>query len=160
LAKHYLHSGEGDLDFLLFGIVCQENQYRALSLLDDALGIELALSEYLPFELKHEKVFTFSLYYYHDEEFGIEYFFIPNASNYPGETATVNTTDLFSEVDVEERVKLIKELPQTDYFLIAKGEHASSHRHKIMSCLKKVTGFSRVQSVEPADLPSSRNLIF
>jgi hypothetical protein len=160
LAKHYLNTPADDLDFLLFGIVSGDSQYRVVSLLNGGLGIDLTLSEFVQLTVKPRKMFSFSLFHYQDEELSLEYYFIPNISNSDDLSARPQAADLFSEVNVEERARLIKELPKTDYFLIVRGERATTYGQRIMETLKQVEGLGRVQSIEPAELASSRNLIF
>jgi hypothetical protein len=156
-----LHSGGEELDFVLFGIVSQENQYRAVSLLEDALKSEFRLSEYIPYNLKQGRLFRFSLYNASDRDLSLEYFFIPNTSNFEeSKEAGATGGDLFSGVDVEEQIRLVKELPKTDYFLIVKGEQAQANRHALLGALSAIPSFVRVQSIEPRELQSGRNLVF
>lgn len=160
MAKYVLNSPD-EPDFALVGIVCQDNQYETLSAINDVLGIHLTLNDYIPFNLKDGKLFKFSLYHFQDEELGIEYYMVPNSSNFeePGNSGT-SDKGLFAGIDVDETVRLIRELPKTDYFLILKGEDIHNFQFRIMDLLKTVPEFIQVQSIEAADLPSRRNLIF
>ena len=161
MAKHVLNTSEDDLDFVVVGISCLENQYTLASLIDDALKINLVLSDYIPFNLKEGRIFKFSLYRFIDEELGLDYYFIPNTSNF--EEPNINTrqtNDLFAGIDIDESVKLIKELPKTDYFLILKGEDLHNYQFKIIDKLKTRPEIIQLQAIEPHDLPSKRNLIF
>jgi hypothetical protein len=161
LAKHVLNTGGDDLDFLLFGIVCAEDQYRMTSLINDALGTELALSSYIPFNLKNGRAFTFSLFSYSDEDLGLQYHLVPNNSNLEQPNLNTGTgKGLFAEIDVDENVKLIRELPRTDYFLIVKGEELHNFQFRISDKLKSIDVILQVQPVSPSELPSRRNLIF
>lgn len=161
MAKHFLNTSEDDLDFVLIGITCLENQYSLAALIDDALKTKLFLSDYIPFNLKEGRIFKFSLYRFLDEELGLEYFFIPNSSNFEEPNLnTSNTEDLFAGIDVDESVRLIKELPKTDYFLILKGEDLHNYQFKIIEKLKTFPEIIQIQAIEPQDLPSKRNLIF
>lgn len=166
MAKYVLNSSEDDLDFVLIGISCPENQYAVLSIVDDALKINLVLSDYIPFNLKEGRIFKFSLYRFLDEELGLEYYFIPNTSNFEvpiaiGTNLSVSATrDLFAGLEIDESVKLIKELPKTDYFLILKGEDLHNYQFKIIERLKHFPDIIQIQAIEPQDLPSKRNLIF
>lgn len=161
MAKYVLNTGDDDFNFMLLGIVCLENQYTLLSLINDVLGTNLCLSDYIPFNLKDGKLFKFSLYHFLDEELGLEYFFIPNTSNFeePSMTAAPGD-DLFAGLDVDEQVKLVKELPKTDYFLILKGDELYNLSHRIIEKLKTIEEIIQLQTIEPTDLPSRRNLIF
>lgn len=161
MAKHILNTSQDDLDFALLGISCLENQYAVLSRINDTLRIELALSDYIPYSLRDGKIFQFSLYRFMDDDLGLEYFLIPNASNFeePNPNAP-GSDDLFSGIEVDESVKLVKELPKTDYFLILKGEDIHQYKFKALDKLKTIEEIIQVQTIEAADLPSRRNLIF
>jgi hypothetical protein len=161
VAKYVLNTSDNDLDFVLIGISCLENQYTLAALIDDTLKTKLVLSDYIPFNLKEGRIFKFSLYNFNDDELGLDYFFIPNTSNF--EEPNINgsaTNDLFAGVDVDESVRLIKELPKTDYFLILKGEDLHNYQYKIIERLKTLPEIIQIQAIEPQDLPSKRNLIF
>ena len=161
MAKHVLNSNRDDLDFFLVGLMSSENQYSIVTSVNTALGIEFALSDNVPFNLKEGNLFYFSLFRYVSEEFGLEYFLIPNNSNFQ-ETQTNPTAgeDLFSDFKVEESTKLIKELPKTDYFIILKGEDLHLFQFKIVEQLKTIKDIVQVQIIEPRNLPSKMNLVF
>lgn len=162
MAKHVLHNSDDEIDFVLIGITCTENQYVLASLIDRTLHLQLRLSDHVPFALKDSKLFHFSLYHFLDEEMGLEYYFISNTSNFeaPREGEQREALDLFSGQEVDESVKLIKELPKTDYFLILKGEDLHNYQFKVIQKLKTLPEIIQVQAIEPIDLPSRRNLIF
>ena len=146
---------------MLLGMACLDNQYELLGRINDVLGIQLRLSDYIPFNLKDGKLFKFSLFHFMDEELGLEFFFIPNTSNFeePNINA-VSGADLFAGFDVDEQVKLVKELPKTDYFLIIKGDEVYNNSHKVIKKLKTLDEIIQLQTIEPTELPSKRNLIF
>ena len=162
MAKHVLQNNDDEIDFVLIGLSSSENQYVLVSLVDRTLNISLRLSENIPFALKDSKLFHFSLYHFLDEEIGLEYFFISNSSNFeePNPNMGGSANDLFSGVEIDESVKLIKELPKTDYFLILKGEDLHNYQYKIIQRLKSLPEIIQIQAIEPIDLPSRRNLIF
>ena len=164
MAKHVLQNSDDEIDFVLVGLSSSENQYVLASLIDRILNINLCLSENVPFALKDSKLFHFALYHFLDEEIGLEYFFISNSSNFEGPTANLNAgsaaNNLFSGVEIDQSVKLIKELPKTDYFLILKGEDLHNYQFKIIQKLKTLPEIIQIQAIEPVDLPSRRNLIF
>ncbi|WP_317899049.1 IPExxxVDY family protein [Aurantibacillus circumpalustris] len=165
MAKYVLNTSDDDLDFALIGLTCLENQYTVSALIDDALKINLFLSGYIPFNLKDSRVFKFSLYNFLDEELGLEYFLIPNNSNLEepnpnGPADSSNAYNLFAGIEVDESVKLIKELSKTDYLLILKGEDLHNYQFKIIEKLKNLPEIIQIQAIEPQDLPSRRNLIF
>ncbi len=161
MVKHILNTSNEDFDFVLIGITSPENQYFLAGKIDDTLGISLFLSDYIPFSLKDGRLFKFSLFRFVDSELSLEYFFIPNTSNF--EEPHVNSAvkdDLFAGFEVDESVKLIKELPKTDYFLILKGENLHTFQYKIIDAIKSIPEIVQIQSIEPNDLASKRNLIF
>ena len=161
MAKHVLNTSSDELDYVLIGINCLENQYVLGSLINDVLKIDLFLSDYIPFNLKEGRVFTFSLYRYLDEDLGLEFFLIPNTSNFEEPNLNPNTSnDLFAGQDVDESVKLIAELPKTDYFLIMKGEDLHNYQFKVLEKLKTQAEIIQIQAIEPKELASRRNLIF
>lgn len=161
MAKHALHNASDELDFSLLGISCADDQYRVTSLVNDALGTDLFLSDYVPMNLRSGKLFSFSLFRYTDENLGLEYYLVPNASNLeqPG-TQPAAGNDLFSGQDVDERTLLIKELPRTDYFLLLKGEMQLHYLHIVADRLRKAGVFSGVQEIDAQSLQSRKNLLF
>ena len=161
MAKYTLNTNEDDFDFVLIGIICPENQYQLISLINDTLKINLYLSDYLPFNLKGGNLFKFSLYRFLDEALGVDYYLIPNSSNFDEQSVVENTSsDLFGKLKIDESVKLVKELPKTDYFILLKGEDLHVYQFKIMDCLKTIPEIIKVQLIEANELPSKRNLIF
>jgi hypothetical protein len=160
MAKHFLSSSDDELDFVLTAITCSEDQYAVTALIDRALDIHLRLSDFVPFNLKEGRVFKFSLYRFLDEELGLEYCLVSNSSNFEEPNINVQDSGLFSGIDVEESVKLIKEMPKTDYFLLLKGDDLHNYQFKIIDALKKIPEILQVTPVEPHLLASRRNLIF
>lgn len=160
MAKYTLSSNDDELDFALISISCSEEQYTAAALVDRALSINLRLAEIVPLFLKDGKLFNFSLYTFVDEQLGLEYSFISNLSNFKTQGEMTSGNDLFSEVEVEERTRLIKELPKTDYFIILKGEELIHSSSLIIDLLRQCPEFKQVNAVAIEDLPSRRNLIF
>ena len=161
MAKIILNTSEDYFDFMLFGIVCQENQYHIVSAINQYLKINLCLTHFLPYNLKDGKLFNFSLYTFIDEDLGVNFQLIPNQSNFEEPNIIdIKSNDLFAEVNVDERVKLIKELPKTDYFLLVKGEDIYNYQTKIIDKLKLIPEVIQVQFIEANELASKRNLIF
>lgn len=161
MAKYTLNSSSNDLDFVLIGISSAENQYSIVSHINNALGIDLVLSDNIPFNLKDGKLFYFSLYKFVSEEMGLEYFLTPNNSNFDRASAEQwGESNLFTDLNVDESTRLVKELPKTDYFLILKGEELHLFQFKIMDLLKNIKEIIQVQNIEPNELPSRMNLIF
>ena len=161
MAKIILNTSEDYFDFMLFGIVCQENQYHIVSAINQYLKINLCLTDFLPFNLKDGMLFNFSLYSFQEEDLGITFQLIPNHSNFEEPNINdIKSNDLFAEVDVDERVILIKELPKTDYFLLVKGEDIYNYQTRIIDKLKLIPEIIQVQFIEAKELTSKRNLIF
>jgi len=160
LAKHTLDSDDTEFDFALLGISCADDQYRVVSLVNDALGISLFLSDYVQMNLKKGQIYNFSLYRHNDESIGLEYYLLPNTSNFDPPGARQSGEDLFAGQDVDESTKLIRELPRTDFFMIMKGELQDHHKYKVLTCLRQVPDFTQVQTIEPLTLQSRKNLIF
>lgn len=161
MAKYVLNNSSNVLDFVLIGISSPENPYAIVSHVNNALGIDLALSDNIPFNLKDGKLFYFSLFRYVSEEMGLEYFLIPNNSNFDrAHSESENTGNLFDDLNIDESTRLVKELPKTDYFLILKGEELHLFQFKITELLKAIKEIVRVQNIEPNDLPSKMNLVF
>lgn len=161
MARYTLSGTSADFDFLLIGIMCQENMYYLVSAVNDVLGTDLSLSDNVPYNLKDGKLFNFSLFHFLSEELALEFFLVPNSSNLEQEpVANQEEADLFSEFNVEESVKLIKELPKTDYFIIVKGEDLHLQQFSIIEKLKKAKKILQVQIIEPKELPSRMNLVF
>lgn len=161
MAKYVLNNSSNALDFVLIGISSSENPYSIVSHVNNALGIDLALNDNIPFNLKDGKLFYFSLFRYVSEEMGLEYFLIPNNSNFDRAHAEKeNAGNLFDDLNIDESTRLVKELPKTDYFLILKGEELHLFQFKITELLKTIKEIVRVQNIEPNDLPSKMNLVF
>jgi hypothetical protein len=160
MAKHILQNSDADLDFVLVGITSFCDQYEIIAVVDDTLKTKFFLSDYIPFGLKDGNLFKFSLYKYLDEELGLEYYLIPNSSNFEEPKETFQTNLLFDRMDVETSVRLVKELPKTDYFLVLKGEDLLNYQFRIVELLRKCPGVISATALDPMDLPSRRNLIF
>ena len=158
---HVLNINEEDFEFALLGLSILSDQYETANQINKTLLINLSLNNNFSLALKDNKLFRFSLFSFLDTEFGIEYLFIPNASNF--EEPNINTAgqaDLFSDITVEERSLLIKELPKTDYFLILKGEEIEAHKHQVLKRLKSIEDLLSVQLIDVTELPSRNNLVF
>src|SRR5436190_9247563 len=137
MAKHTLQNSDDDLDFALVGITASCDQYEMIAFVDETLNTKFFLSDYIPFGLKDGKLFKFSLYRYLDEELGLEYYFIPNTSNFDEPAEAFQGNMLFDGLNVETSVRLVKELPKTDYFLILKGEDLLHYQFRIVELSKK-----------------------
>ena len=160
MAKYSLNTSD-DFDFVVIGIMSANDQYQVIGAINDVLKINLHLQAFVPYNLKDGKLFNFSLYNFFDEELGLEYNVIPNQSNFEGPNInSASANDLFANNAVEESVRLIKELPKTDYFIVLKGEDLHNYQFKIIDKLKTVDDFLQVQAVAVEELTSKRNLMF
>ncbi len=161
MAKYNLNTSNDDFDFVLIGLMCTNSQYQVIGAINDALKVNLHLQAFVPYNLKDGKLFNFSLYGFFDEELGLEYSVIPNQSNFEGPNInSAGANDLFATTNVDESVRLVKELPKTDFFIVLKGEDLHNYQFKIMDKLKTVNDFLQVQSIAVEELPSKRNLMF
>jgi hypothetical protein len=162
MAKYTLDKPD-DFNFLLYGIVCPENQYVLVNAINASLHIDLCLEEYIDLSHRIGKDFKFSFYSYLDEEFNLEYNLLPNRSNFTSkENLQDNGEDLFSlfNENVDESSRLIPELTKTDYLLLIKGDEFYHFSHKISEALKTVPEIVAIQEVVPEKLNSRSNLIF
>jgi hypothetical protein len=162
MAKYTLEKPD-DFNFLLYGIVCPDNQYVLVNAINATLDIDLRLEEYIDLSHRMGKDFKFSFYSFLDEEFNLEYNLLPNRSNYtPKENQEDREGDLFAmfNENVDESSRLIPELTKTDYLLLIKGDEFYHFSHKISSALKSVSEIVAVQEVVPEKLSSRSNLIF
>jgi hypothetical protein len=162
MAKYTLERPD-DFNFLLYGIVCSENQYVLVNAINAALHIDLQLEDYIDLSHRMGKDFTFSFFSFMDEEFNLEYNLLPNRSNNtPKEKQEENSGDLFSlfSEGVDESSRLIPELTKTDYLLLIKGDEYYNFIYKISEALKNIPEIISVQDVVPEKLSSKSNLIF
>lgn len=162
MAKYTLHNDTNFFDFVLIGISSNENQYVITNNINHSLNVNLCLDQTLKFNLKKHDLFEFSLFYYLDEELGLEYYLVANKSNFKTNQKQANNHDLFAESQekIEESALLISELPYTDYFLLLKGENAIHEQYNVFKLLKTISCINKVHEVIPDKLQSKNNLIF
>ncbi len=162
MAKYTLHNQDNFYDFVLLGIACPENQYVLLNAINDGLNLKLQLYQYLKLSMKEGRFFDFSVFQFLDEEMGLEYFFLPNKSNFKPQENQSLQNDLFasSDMQVEEAALLVPELPHTNYFLILKGESAIHEQYQVFKALKDVEVIQQVHEIIPERLNSKHNLVF
>lgn len=162
MAKYTLHSDVNLFDFVLIGLSSMENQYVIVNNINNTLCIDLNLEQTLKFNLKKQDLFEFSLFQHIDEELGLEYFLVPNKSNYKSQKQKETDYDLFTSTKqvFEETALLISELPRTDYFLLLKGENAIHEQYKVFTLLKQIPCIQQVHEIIPDKLQSKNNLIF
>lgn len=149
-----------EFNFLLIGISCALNQYTVVTLLNKQLNIDLCLQSIVPYHLKGNNTFSYNLYGCEVPELYLEFNLISNLSNFESDVIDAASNDLFATQAVEERARLIKELPKTDYFLIVKGESLELYEYKVVEALKGVADFTQIQQIQVDELKSGSNLIF
>lgn len=162
MAKYILHNDSNVFDFVLIGISSSENQYVIVNQINRQLNIGLSLEQNLKTTAKDHEMFEFSIFNYVDEELGLEYYLVPNKSNYKPQNKLGSNFDLFSESKqlIEQSALLINELPHTNYFVILKGESAIHEQYQVFKLLKEIEGIDQVHEVIPEKLASKNNLIF
>ncbi len=158
--KYSLDSEFEDFNFLLFGISTTLDQYSVISQINNLLKIDLSLQIIIPYYLKDNGTFNYNLYSCEVPELFLEFNLIANLSNFETTPEASITNDLFTGHAVEERARLIKELPKTDYFIIVKGEQLYAYENKIYDKLKQVNYFTKVQQIQPDELKSANHLLF
>ena len=162
MVRHVLHNDSDLFDFVLLGITSSENQYVIINNINLYLHIGLSLSQTLNLKLNEHEIFEYSLYSYSDEEFGIEYYVVPNKSNKRPNQNKDHKYDLFSNSYqiIEETALLISELPHTNYFLIIKGDRAGYEQYNVFKLLKSIPCISQVHEIIPDKLTNKNNLVF
>lgn len=162
MAKYTLHNDFNVFDFVLIGISSSENQYVIVNQINHSLKINLSLEQNLKTTSKDNSLFEFSIFNYIDEELGLDYYLVPNRSNYKPQNIIVENYDLFAESKqiIEQSSLLISELPHTNYFIILKGISAIHEQYNVFKLLKEIEVIDQVHEVIPEKLPSKNNLIF
>jgi hypothetical protein len=162
MAKYTLHNDIDLYQFVLLGISSPENQYLLVNALNEGLNLKLELQNYLNLSMKQGRLFDFSVYGFLDEELGLDYFFLPNKSNFKPLEKNNSVNDLFtnSELQVEEAALLVPELPHTNYFLILKGDSALHEQYQVFQSLKNIELIHQVHEIIPERLASRQNLVF
>lgn len=158
-------NAEEHFDFDIFSITCTESIYRVVHELNQALGIDLQLTDLLDFTHKQGEDFYFPLYSYTHDELNIEFNVLPNQTSFqPKTTEDIKPleTDLFGG-DIEQTTRLIPELENTDYFLIIKGDERYKYNHDIFEAIKLNPIFIIVHEIFIEDLKDKKskgNLLF
>lgn len=138
--KHKLEI-EYEYDFLLFGIVCHEKDYRFLWSVNNALGLDFAQEKDVVIKEKGALQAThFSVFHYTDEEMFTEYYIITNKG--------------------ENNVWLLPEQKKADFFLQIKGEVFDELKDDLLRRLRAVNNVILVYEIDPSILRSKQNLIF
>ena len=157
-------NAEEHFDFDLFSITCTESIYRVVHELNQALNIDLQLTDLLDFTHKQGEDFYFPLYGFNHEELNIEFNLLPNQTSFQpkAEGAKPPEFDLFAG-DIEQTTLLLPELEKSDYFLIIKGDNRYLYNHTIFEAIKLNPIFIIVREVFTEDLKDKKskgNLLF
>lgn len=158
--RYSLDADAEEFNFLLIGISCALDQYSVVTILNKQLNIDLGLQSIVPYHLKGNNTFSYNMYACEVPELYLEFNLISNLSNFESDIIDSASNDLFATQAVEERARLIKELPKTDYFLIVKGESLELYEYKVVEALKGVADFTQIQQIQVDELKSGSNLIF
>lgn len=153
---------EYDYDFILFGIVCYERDYRICWALNKDLGWKLEKTKDYELHGKKQELYHFTMYEYIDEELYREYYVLSNKSyNSSKSFANAAMADLFGEEpENSDRQLLIPEQAKADYFLLIKGNIDKEETPSLLDKVKRipfvVTGFD----IPISSLKSKQNLLF
>lgn len=164
MAKHTIDiQSEEHYDFDVFSITSVESVYVIIHEINKLLNLEIELSDLLDFRHDRGEDFYFPLYSYWHESLNIEFNVLPNNTSFQGnKSKTNNTSDLFGG-DIEQNVRLIPELENTDYFLIIKGDNRLQYNYTIYEILRKSEAFISMQEIFLNDLKDKKakiNLLF
>lgn len=158
------HSAEEHFDFDIFSITSTESIYRVIHELNEALDIDLQLTDLLEFTHKEGEDFYFPLYGFDHESLNIEFNLIPNQTSFQPkvENSQLKELDLFAG-EIEQTTQLLPELVNSDYFLIIKGDNRYLHNHTIFESIKLNPAFIIVRELFIDDLKDKKskgNLLF
>lgn len=151
-------------DFDVFSIRTTESIYRVVYEINEALNIDLQLSDLLDYTHKEGQDFYFPLYTFWHEELNIEFNVLPNQTSFQPHYAKQQqqATDLFGG-NVEHTTRLLPELEKTDYYLLIKGDNRLTYSHTIFSIIKKISSFQMVEEIILDNLKDKKakgNLLF
>jgi hypothetical protein len=160
MAKHLLNNTFESYDFSVIGISTRMNLYETLAHINRALNIDLAYTVNLPFPLSHGHEFQFAVFEYENNTMEMEFQFISNTSNLLPASKIQSTGDgLFSGIAVDETARLVKELPDVDFFMTLKGK---AHEHRAISAasiIDDLDGITNAEILDLQSLPSKQNLL-
>lgn len=140
MARHKLEI-EYDYDFLLFGIVCHEKDYRFVWSVNNILPGEFSKDDDIRIREKNlETSAAYSVFRYPDEEMHMDYYIILNK----GESGTF----------------LIPEHKKADYLLMVKGELLEDLKEEIPQKLRSISQVLMIYEIDAASLKSKQHLIF
>ena len=133
---------EYDYEFALFGLICQEKDYRLCHEVNKKLKLGLKKEKDLAINLGRQKeVSSFSFYTAQGGD-GLNYY----------------TYHLFS--NRSSRGLLIPEQKQIDFFIMVVGEIPAHEKKELLLALKDIPIVMGTYELQPKELKSKENLIF
>lgn len=139
MARHKLEI-EYEYDFILFGIVCHEKDYRFVWSVNNTLPGEFSKDEDILIREKNESAATpFSVFRYPDEEMHTDYYILLNKN---------------------EGKYLVPEHKKADYLFMIKGELLEDLKETVLQKLRSLSQVLMVYEIDAASLRSKQHLIF
>ena len=128
------------------------------------LNIDLQLSELLDYTHTEGEEFYFPVYSFQHNELNIEINLLANETSLKPilDKPTETSFDLFAG-DVEQKIRLLPELENSDFLLLVKGENRYLHNHTILKELQGIPLFMSVREIFIEDLKEKKsrsNLLF
>lgn len=165
MKKYFLDiTGEENFDFDVFSITCTESIYRVINEVNQNLNIDLQLSELLDYTHTEGEEFYFPVYSFQHQELNIEINLLANETslkpilNKPEDALF----DLFAG-DIEQKIRLLPELENSNFLLLVKGENRYLYNHTILKALQDISLFMIVREIFIEDLKDKKsrsNLLF
>ena len=165
MKKYFLDiTGEENFDFDVFSITCTESIYRVINEVNQNLNIDLQLSELLDYTHTEGEEFYFPVYSFQHQELNIEINLLANETSLKpilnkSEDALF---DLFAG-DIEQKIRLLPELENSNFLLLVKGENRYLYNHTILKALQDISLFMIVREIFIEDLKDKKsrsNLLF
>jgi hypothetical protein len=128
-----------DLDFALFGICSQEDDFKICWCLNKALALDFErVSDIELLQAKNKNQINFACFFYHDAETELDYYLISNR----------NGNNL-----------LVPEQKQTDYLLRIVGEPELYDENSVLKSIKTLPQVMTAFLLKPESLKSIENII-
>ena len=155
---------EEHFDFDVFSITCNDSIYKVIHELNTLLNIDLQLNDLLEFTHKQSEDFYFPLYTFVHNELNMEFNLLANQTAFQPKKEHNTKTDynLFGG-EIEQRISLIPELENVNFFLLVKGDNRYLHNHTIIETVKSNPSFTFVKEIFLEDLRDKKvkhNLLF
>ena len=167
MARHTLEN-EYDFTFSLFGLICNESEYKICAAISRQVTIELVREKSIELKgKKKDEFFQFSVFGFREELSGNSFFLINNSSSNLLElssgTRSTPQPGLFGsseETSVRVRGKLIPEHQDIDYFLLLDGDFSKSDLTVFKQKIQEIEIIVNCRQIEVDRLHSKNNLIF